>query len=295
MGKLFFNKRKIILVLVIVVYFTGVFTITAQTICTNSVGTRDGYTYEFWKDNGGTACMTLGTGAGFSVEWSNVNELLVRIGKRPGSEGINIYYRAEYQPDGNFYSGVYGKTRNPDIEYYIIDNWGPWRPPGEGLKGTFDSDGATYDIYEPTPLNTPGMTGPVQYWSVRQSKRASGAVTIANHFNAWKTFGMNMGVLYEVSFCVKGIQSSGTADVYELAFGSQDETPAPTPDSESGDVNGDGNIDILDALLTAQYYVGLPVSSPFIEANADVDKDGVISIMDALEIAQYSVGLIDEF
>lgn len=48
--------------------------------------------------------------------------------------------------------------------------------------------------------------------------------------------------------------------------------------SSLGDVNEDGTIDIVDALLTAQYYVGLDVS-----------------IVDALLIAQYYVGLIDTF
>ncbi|MBN2441404.1 MAG: hypothetical protein JXJ04_08655 [Spirochaetales bacterium] len=55
-----------------------------------------------------------------------------------------------------------------------------------------------------------------------------------------------------------------------------------------GDVNGDGSIDIIDALLTAQYYVGLNPQN-FIPGAADVDSDGSITIVDALLIAQYYV------
>ena len=61
-----------------------------------------------------------------------------------------------------------------------------------------------------------------------------------------------------------------------------------------GDVNGDGVIDIIDALLVAQYYVGLIVTFAFPEAG-DVDGNNALDIIDALLIAQYYVGLITEF
>ncbi|MBN1696167.1 MAG: glycoside hydrolase family 11 protein [Spirochaetales bacterium] len=296
MSKFFSKKPTMILISAILSCFTGVFTVTAQTVCTNSVGTLNGYTYEFWKDTGGSGYMTMGPGAAFSVAWSDVNNILVRTGMRPGTKNAMITFAADFHPDGNSYLGVYGQTRDPHIEYYIIESWDSWRPPGgEGLMGTFDSDGATYDIYRTVRIFDSMMEPLPQYWSVRRSKRTSGTITVRNHFVAWEVFGMDMGALYEVSFCVEGIQSSGTADVYELAFGSRDETPAPTPDGIPGDVNGDGAIDILDALLTALYYVGLDISSTFIPANADVDNNGTINIMDALKIAQYSVGLITDF
>lgn len=73
------------------------------------------------------------------------------------------------------------------------------------------------------------------------------------------------------------------------------ETPAPTPDANRlGDTNNDNNIDIIDALLTAQFYVGLNPAN-FIEANADTNCDGHVDIIDALLIAQYYVGLITGF
>ncbi|MBN2444233.1 MAG: DUF1593 domain-containing protein [Spirochaetales bacterium] len=63
--------------------------------------------------------------------------------------------------------------------------------------------------------------------------------------------------------------------------------------AECGDVNSDGTVDIVDALLIAQYYVDLnPVS--FDSIVADVNADNSIDIVDALLIAQLYVGLIDE-
>jgi len=84
-----------------------------------------------------------------------------------------------------------------------------------------------------------------------------------------------------------------------------DPTPTPTPaptetpditpetgcDYALGDVNGNGSIDIVDALLVAQYYVGI-IPSIFEECAADVTGDGTINIVDALLIAQCYVGLI---
>ncbi len=71
--------------------------------------------------------------------------------------------------------------------------------------------------------------------------------------------------------------------------------PTATPSTGLlGDVNSNGTIDIVDALLTAQYYVGLNPTG-FNTANADVTRDGNIDIVDALRIAQYYVGLIPGF
>jgi len=73
-------------------------------------------------------------------------------------------------------------------------------------------------------------------------------------------------------------------------------TPEPTPDIgiTLGDVNDDGSIAIIDALLVAQYYVGLN-PSPFNIDAADTNCDGSVNIVDALLIAQYYVGLIANF
>ena len=60
-----------------------------------------------------------------------------------------------------------------------------------------------------------------------------------------------------------------------------------------GDVNTDGAADIVDALLIAQYYVGLNPSN-FDSTVADVNDDSAIDIVDALLVAQLYVELIDE-
>jgi endoglucanase len=69
---------------------------------------------------------------------------------------------------------------------------------------------------------------------------------------------------------------------------------APLMAQVQGDVNGDNTVTIVDALLIAQYYVGLNPAS-FNSAVADVNCDGSITIVDALVIAQYYVGLVSSF
>ncbi|MBN1697236.1 MAG: hypothetical protein JW881_06965 [Spirochaetales bacterium] len=61
-----------------------------------------------------------------------------------------------------------------------------------------------------------------------------------------------------------------------------------------GDVNGSGAIDIVDALLVAQAYVGLNPSAYNADC-ADTNCSGSVDIVDALLIAQLYVGLISSF
>jgi hypothetical protein len=71
-----------------------------------------------------------------------------------------------------------------------------------------------------------------------------------------------------------------------------EEPPGITPGIVAGDVNSNGRIDIIDALLVAQYCAGF-MPSNFNTQAADANKDGAINIIDALRIAQFSAGLIN--
>lgn len=193
-------------------------------ITNNEIGTHDGYDYEFWKDSGGSGSMTLNSGGTFSAEWSNVNNILFRKGKKFDQTqtheqigNISVDYGANYQPNGNSYLTVYGWAVDPLVEFYIVDSWGTWRPPGGTPKGTLHVDGGTYEIYETTSVQEPSIIGTAtfqQYWSVRTSKRTSGTISVSEHFKKWESLGMPMGNMYEVALTVEGYQSSGSADVY---------------------------------------------------------------------------------
>jgi len=101
-----------------------------------------------------------------------------------------------------------------------------------------------------------------------------------------------------VRITVTGLSANVYASFYEFEVygGFAVETPGPTSAAVGvkGDANGSGSIDIVDALMVAQYFVGL-IPTGFVAANADVNCDGVIDIVDALRIAQYYVGLLTAF
>ena len=132
-------------------------------------------------------------------------------------ERRDISFNANYQPNGNSYLSVYGWTTSPLVEYYITESFGTYNPASElTYKGTVTSDGATYKIYEGTRTNAPSIQGTKtfkQYWSIRQSKRTSGTVTTANHFNAWKKLGLNLGTFNYQVVATEGYHSSGSATV----------------------------------------------------------------------------------
>ncbi|MFO8191930.1 MAG: dockerin type I repeat-containing protein, partial [Bacillota bacterium] len=62
-----------------------------------------------------------------------------------------------------------------------------------------------------------------------------------------------------------------------------------------GDVNDDGNINVLDVVLVQQHVLGLEDLDEDQEAVADVNGDGDINVQDVTLIMQYSLGIIDEF
>lgn len=196
--------------------------INMQTLTSNTQGKLDGYDYTLWKDSGNTKMVLLG-GSSFSCEWSSINNALFRTGITYGCKQswdsygtIVLNYDVDYNPNGNSYLCVYGWTRNPLVEYYIVEAWGSWRPPGSTSKGKISVDGGTYDIYQTTRVNQPSIDGDTtfeQYWSVRTDKKTSGTITVSSHFQAWSKNGMKLGTLYEVALNIEGYQSSGSATV----------------------------------------------------------------------------------
>lgn len=176
--------------------------------------------WQNWTDGGGTVTTVNGSNGNFSVSWTNCGNFVVGKGWQTGTANRVVNYNAgAFSPSGNGYLTFYGWTRNSLIEYYVVDSWGTYRPTGT-YKGTVNSDGANYDIYTSMRYNAPSIDGTQtfqQFWSVRQSKRATGSnvqINFGNHVNAWKSKGMNLGSSWSYqSLCVEGYQSSGYANV----------------------------------------------------------------------------------
>jgi len=199
------------------------------------------FSAELWADGKGTMSMTAygdpGGGSAFKANWGNAGDFLARVGYYWGSGNKFTSYNnicADYNyvktgtAGGYNYIGVYGWTKNPTIEYYIVDDWwGDNRGIGDiegqikgggsnfSKKGSFEVDGGTYNVYQNQRNNAASINGNEtfqQYFSVRTSRRTCGTISVTEHFKKWASLNMNMGNMYEASITVEAGGGTGTID-----------------------------------------------------------------------------------
>jgi len=204
-----------------------------QQICMNQTGNAgSGYSYELWAEGPGKGCMTVfGKDATFSATWTGVEDLLARVGlsfdrtrthQQIGTITAN-FAETKTGSDGLVYVGIYGWTVEPLREYYILDDWGETKPAGTAsdgtprdFVGTFSVDGGTYDIWKKTRVDKPAITGPSetfdQYFSIRQTARQCGRISISEHFKKFEELGLPFGKLTEAKILMEAQDSSGTIE-----------------------------------------------------------------------------------
>ncbi len=181
-------------------------------------GTHNGFFYSFWTDGQGSVDYNNVDGGGYSVTWSNVGNFVGGKGWNPGAGDRNVTYGGTWDAASvNSYLALYGWTRSPLIEYYVVESYGSYNPSsGAQRLGSVQTDGATYDIYRTQRVNQPSIEGTstfYQFWSVRQQKRVGGTINVKAHFDAWAQSGLQLGTHNYQILATEGYQSSGSARI----------------------------------------------------------------------------------
>ncbi len=194
----------------------------------NASGTAAGLSWTIWSNGSGGSITTYSTPA-FSASWNNSGDFLARIGlqwndtKTYDQYGtITATYSSKKTGSGGGYSyiGIYGWSTNPCVEWYIVDdsyNKMPVNPGNTSNKGTAMIDGGTYTIYSRATSGTggskcQGVSNWTQFYSVRQTARQCGTISITQHFDAWKAAGLTLGKMDQAQILVEVGGGSGSID-----------------------------------------------------------------------------------
>ncbi|KAF1998503.1 glycoside hydrolase family 11 protein [Amniculicola lignicola CBS 123094] len=187
-------------------------------IHSNSLETRQ-TPWQWWTEGQGQfSCQQQGGGK-YSCTWSGKAGGGMVAGTGWGAGRKTVKYAGQYNAKGPGYLSLYGWTRNPLIEYYIVEGWDVLAP-GEPwtLRGNFTSEGGNYLFYTAQRVNKPSIDGTrtfTQYFSVRVDAErrigeVSGSINTANHFDAWSKFGYKIGGFAGSMFMVTEAFANGT-------------------------------------------------------------------------------------
>jgi endo-1,4-beta-xylanase len=194
-------------------------------------GFHSGYFYSYWSDGRGSVTYNNLVNGSYKAQWNNVGNWVGGKGWNPGGAKTVQYNGTWNAANANSYLALYGWTKDPLIEYYVVEAFGTYNPSsGAQRRGTIQSDGGTYDIYQTQRVNQPSIVGRAtfyQFWSVRTSRRVGGQITTGTHFDAWTKSGLKLGNHDYMILAPEGYQSSGSSAITVSEVG---KTGVPYPD-----------------------------------------------------------------
>lgn len=179
-------------------------------------GFHSGWFYSAWSQCANSLTYRNLPNGSYTSNWRNCQNWVGGKGWNPGGPKVVEYNGTWNAANVNSYLALYGWTKNPLIEYYIVDAYGTYNP-GQGSRlGTVVSDGGTYDIHRSQRVNQPSIVGTAtftQFWSVRRGRRVGGQITVGNHFDAWGKSGLKLGAHDYMIMATEGYQSTGSSAI----------------------------------------------------------------------------------
>jgi hypothetical protein len=186
----------------------------------NDWGEAAGLDWTIWSSGTGGSITTYGSPA-FKAAWNNSGDFLARIGLQwnatkkyteYGTITAQFNSKKTGSAGGYSYVGVYGWSLNPCVEFYIVDDSYNNMPVNPGMttnKGTAMIDGGTYTLYTRSTTGTGGskcgssVTNWMQFYSIRQSARTCGTLSITAHFDAWAAKDMVLGNMDQAQILIE--------------------------------------------------------------------------------------------
>jgi len=86
-------------------------------------------------------------------------------------------------------------------------------------------DGAVYNVVRNIRIQQPSIDGTktfVQYFSIRQTPRQSGTISVTEHFKQWERMGLPLVNLYEAKFLVEAGGGTGWLEFSYLKLAMED-------------------------------------------------------------------------
>lgn len=278
--------------------------LSGGTVFTGNVGKDigNGYHAELWQavlsGDGEITCFGGDADCAFKASWDNCGDFLARVGYYDGSAAKKHtelgrisaeYCYTKKGTAGDYYSyiGIYGWTKTPLHEYYIVDDHfagTPAYPYGGNKMGCYTLDGDTYNLYKVQRYNAPSIIGTSNYeaiYAIRCNTRHCGHVSVSEHFKKWEDLGIKLGGLYECSFLC---ETGGGVGSIEYTYATMRWKGQPGHGIVLGDVNNDDVITMADANAVVNYFLASDKPADFNVDAGDVNCDGDVTMADANQI-----------
>jgi endo-1,4-beta-xylanase len=196
---------------------------TAHCSSTAQGSMSGGFQWSVWSSGGGGCIYTYNSGCAFKATWNNSGDFLARAGyswnstqtyDQMGTITADFAFTKSGNGGSYNYIGIYGWSKSPLVEFYIVDDW--YTKPNPGSKvGTITVEGDSYTVYKNYRTGAPSIEGTSnfdQFYSVRQTARQVGHINLTEHFDGWAKLGLKLGKMYEAKVLAEAGGGSGTVD-----------------------------------------------------------------------------------